>query len=247
MNRNQRLLLIAGGAAAAVLVMVMVGVWLLGGRGTNQDAGMLARLQSGLSAVTSGLTPPPVEVARDFAFRRLDIDVSKAQPEACLVFTRPLDASGKTRYEDYLTLDPVVRIATRVVDARLCLSGLAFDKTYNVTLKTGLPAASGETLVSAETVPVEMRDKPSLVRFSGGIILPRDNLAGVPVTTVNIDRLVVKIIRVGDRLLSQIFAKFDHVLECIANNTPPEHCCPLDSVQMKACPARFECWLKGRG
>lgn len=51
----------------------------------------------------------------------------------------------------------------------------------------------------------------------------------------------------NDRLLSQIFAKFDHVRECIANNTPPEHCCPLDSVTMKACPARFECWLKGRG
>lgn len=204
MNRNQRLLLIAGGAAAAVLVMVLVAVWLLGGRGANQDAGMLARLQSGLSAVTSGMAPSQADVPRDFAFRRLDIDVSRTQPEACLVFTRPLDASGKTRYEDYLTLDPVVRIATRVVDARLCLSGLAFDKTYNVTLKTGLPAANGEKLASEETVPVELRDKPSLVRFSGGIILPRDNLAGVPVTTVNIDRLAVKIIRVGDRLLSQI-------------------------------------------
>ena len=204
MNRKQRLLLMAGGAAAAVLVMVLVAVWLLGGRGANQDAGMLARLQSGLSAVTSGSAPSPAEAARDFAFRRLDIDVSKAQPEACLVFTRPLDASGKTRYEDYLTLDPVVRIATRVVDTRLCLAGLAFDKTYNVTLKTGLPAANGEKLASEETVPVELRDKPSLVRFSGGIILPRDNLAGVPVTTVNIDRLAVKIVRVGDRLLSQI-------------------------------------------
>lgn len=50
----------------------------------------------------------------------------------------------------------------------------------------------------------------------------------------------------NDALLSEIFAKFDYVMECIANNTPPEHCCPLDSVQMKACPARFECWLKGK-
>lgn len=50
----------------------------------------------------------------------------------------------------------------------------------------------------------------------------------------------------NDALLSEIFAKFDYVRECIAHNTPPEHCCPLDSVQMKACPARFECWLKDR-
>ena len=204
MNKNQRLLLIAGGAVAAVLAMALVAVWLLGGRGAGPNDGLFTRLQSGLSAVTSGLTPPPLEAARDFAFRRLEVDVSKPQAEACLVFTRPLDASGKTHYEDYITLDPVTRIAARVVDTRLCLSGLAFDKTYNVTLKTGLPAATGEKLLAEETVPVELRDKPSLVRFVGGIILPRDNAAGVPVTTVNIDRLSLKIIRVGDRLLSQI-------------------------------------------
>jgi uncharacterized protein YfaS (alpha-2-macroglobulin family) len=202
MNRNQRLLLIAGGAIAAVLVMALAGVWLMGGRGKPSDASIFARLQSGFSAVTG--TPAADEQAGDFAFRRLEVDVSKPQAEACLVFTRALDASGKTHYEDYISLDPAVRIAARVVDTRLCLSGLAFDKTYNVTLKTGLPAASGEKLVSEEVVPVELRDKPSLVRFNGGIILPRDNAAGVPVTTVNIDKLNVKIIRVGDRLLSQI-------------------------------------------
>jgi hypothetical protein len=138
MNRNQRFLLIAGGAALAVLAMMLTAVWLLGARGGDPDAGMFARLQNGLSNVTSGIAPSQPGLPRDFAFRRLDVDVSKAQPEACLVFTRALDASGKTRYEDYLTLDPVVRVASRVVDTRLCLSGLAFDKTYNVTLKTGL-------------------------------------------------------------------------------------------------------------
>lgn len=50
----------------------------------------------------------------------------------------------------------------------------------------------------------------------------------------------------NDGLLSEIFAKFDHVRECIAHNTPPEHCCPLDSIQMKACPARYECWMAGK-
>lgn len=50
----------------------------------------------------------------------------------------------------------------------------------------------------------------------------------------------------NDVLLSQIFAKFAHVRDCIATSTPPEHCCSLDSVQMKACPARFSCWLADR-
>ena len=91
-----------------------------------------------------------------------------------------------------------------MVDTRLCLAGLAFDKSYTVTLKPGLPAADGAKLTDSEAVPVELRDKPALVRFSGGIILPRDNAAGVPVTTINVDKLSLKIIRVGDRLLSQI-------------------------------------------
>lgn len=47
----------------------------------------------------------------------------------------------------------------------------------------------------------------------------------------------------NDRLLSTIFAKFAHVRECIAENVPPEHCCPLDSLVMKSCPARYECWM----
>ena len=99
---------------------------------------------------------------------------------------------------------PQTRIVVRPVDQRLCISGLSFNQTYTVTLKAGLPSAAGAKLAEAETVPVELRDKPALVRFSGGIILPRDNAEGVPVTTVNIDKLKIKVIRVGDRLLSQI-------------------------------------------
>jgi uncharacterized protein YfaS (alpha-2-macroglobulin family) len=87
---------------------------------------------------------------------------------------------------------------------RLCIGGLDFNQTYNVTLKTGFPDAAGDKLVEEETVPVELRDKPALVRFSGGIVLPRDNADGVPVTTVNIDKLKLEVIKVGDRLLSQI-------------------------------------------
>ena len=97
---------------------------------------------------------------------------------------------GKTHYEDYLSIDPAT--ARRRACRRRrgsASSGLDFNTTYNVTLKTGLPAAAGDKLLDEETVPVELRDKPSLVRFAGGIILPRDNADGVPVTTVNIAKL----------------------------------------------------------
>ncbi|MGQ0742517.1 MAG: alpha-2-macroglobulin family protein [Alphaproteobacteria bacterium] len=143
-------------------------------------------------------------LAAGFAFRRLEIDTSKPSAEACLFFTRELDASGKTRYGDYIAVAPETRVAVRATGERLCLAGLQFNKTYSVELKAGLPSAKGEKLEVSETIPVELRDRPPIVRFGGGILLPRENAEGVPVTTVNISRLKLKILRVGDRLLSQL-------------------------------------------
>src|SRR5215469_824266 len=196
--------MIGGGVLAVIAVVVGTLYFLGGGKEGGLGGGFLARLNNGLSSITGSLTPAQQAEAPEFAFRRLEIDTTKPQAEACLVFTRSLDASGKTHYEDYFSIDPTTRVAARGVDDRLCLAGLSFNSTYNVTLKTGLPAATGDKLTEDETVPVELRDKPSLVRFAGGIVLPRNNAGGVPVTTVNIAKLKLKVIRVGDRLLSQI-------------------------------------------
>jgi uncharacterized protein YfaS (alpha-2-macroglobulin family) len=193
-----------GGAIAVALVVVVGGLYYLGGQNGGSEQGMFARLAGGFASVTQAVRPAEPIQGPEFAFTRLDIDTTKPQAEACLAFTRALDVSGKTHYEDYIAIDPQTRIVVRPVEQRLCISGLSFNQTYTVTLKPGLPAASGVKLAEAETVPVELRDKPALVRFGGGIILPRDNADGVPVTTVNIDKLKLKVIRVGDRLLSQI-------------------------------------------
>ena len=209
MNNNQRLLFLVGGGLSALILVALVTIYLLGRGGPSGDenAGMLARLQNGISAITGGGTSgTPAQPSGPFDFRRLEVDVTKPQAEACLVFTRTLDASGRTHYQDYLTIDPIVRVVARVVDTRLCLAGMDFGTTYNVTLKAGLPSAGSDKLTEQETVPVELRDKPSLVRFTGGIILPRDNTAGVPVTTVNVGKLSLKVIRVGDRLSGWVAA-----------------------------------------
>ncbi|HVP85774.1 MAG TPA: alpha-2-macroglobulin [Rhizomicrobium sp.] len=199
----KRSLAVAVAVFAAALVVVL-GAWhfgYIGQRGAGQAGGPVGNFITGL---VGGQTPEQMAQAPTFAFRRLEIDTSKPQAEACLVFTRTLDGSGKTHYEDYFTVDPKTATAIRVADTRLCLTGLQFNQSYNVALKPGLPAASGEKLGQGETVPVELRDKPALVRFTGGIILPRDNRDGVPVMTVNVKKLSLKIIRVGDRLLSQL-------------------------------------------
>lgn len=49
-------------------------------------------------------------------------------------------------------------------------------------------------------------------------------------------------VRRDERLLEDIYAKFDRVREAIATNTPPRACCAFDSPENKSCPARFSCW-----
>ena len=155
----------------------------------------------GTGAVTATPEPP----APFFAFRRLEIETTGSEPEACLVFTRKLDATGAVKYEDYLKFDPDTKIAVRATEQRLCIAGLAFGQDYKLEIKEGLPAADPADKISkSETIPVELRDKPSLVRFGNGFVLPRENADGVPITTVNVGKLDIKVIRVGDRLLSQL-------------------------------------------
>lgn len=156
---------------------------------------------TGTTGSTGPVTAAPEAPAPYFAFRRLEVQTSGDEPEACLVFTRKLDNSGATKYEDYLTFDPEARIALRVTQDRLCIQGLAFGQSYQLELKAGLPATGGEKLTKSETLPVELRDKPSLVRFGNGLVLPRDNTEGVPITTVNVAKLDIKVIRCGDQLV----------------------------------------------
>src|SRR5262245_10669146 len=80
------------------------------------------------STVEGPTTATPEELAPYFAFRRLEVQTSGDEPEACLVFTRKLDNTGATKYEDYLSFDPTATIALRVTEDRLCIQGLAFGQ-----------------------------------------------------------------------------------------------------------------------
>jgi hypothetical protein len=44
-------------------------------------------------------------------------------------------------------------------------------------------------------------------------------------------------------LLSQIYGRFARVRQALADNEPPNYCCPPDSAIMKKCDARYQCWL----
>lgn len=147
----------------------------------------------------------PAAPAQSFVFRRLTIDGSRDLIEACFSFSQPLNETGNVRYDDYVKITPATKPALRVAGDRLCLGGLGFGRDYDVELLQGLPAADGKTLASAETVKVSLGERPPMVAFTGsGLILPRETTAGVPVTTVNVDTVRLKVLRVPDRIMARL-------------------------------------------
>lgn len=154
-------------------------------------------------------TSPAAAAGEAFRFHRVSIDPAAAIPEACLVFNAPLDGSGATNYADYVELPADAKPGFRVDDNRLCLSGLDFGTEYTVGLRAGLPAAEGKgALVDAQTVPVALADRTPAVAMGQGFILPRETSDGLPITTVNVDRLEIKLYRVGDRMLARMRQDF---------------------------------------
>ena len=70
-------------------------------------------------------------------------------------------------------------------------------------LRTGLPSETGETLLKAADIGVYVRDRAPFVRFSGrNYVLPSTGQQGIPVVTVNTEKVAIEIYRLGDRALA---------------------------------------------
>lgn len=151
-----------------------------------------------------GARRPGPAVVEGFQFLRLAIDTAADAPKACLQFSGKLDESGKTNYADYVRVSPAVRPAVEIAGQSLCLSGLAFDTDYRVTLRAGLPAASGDKLKRPEEIAVAFGDKPAYVGFAGdGVVLPRLEADGLGLETVNVEKVEIVVRRVSDRSLAR--------------------------------------------
>ena len=90
------------------------------------------------SMAPTPVTQPAAAPNEPFAYRRVAIDSSRPEAEACLAFNKPL-ATGDIKYADYVRISPEVKSALRVVDDRLCIGGLTYGQDYTVTDARRLP------------------------------------------------------------------------------------------------------------
>lgn len=194
-------------AAAGVLLFgIGTGFWL-----DDRSSGALAQgfaLPPGTHKVEPLQTIAPADreavPAGELRYRRMLVESKGDISEACLVFSSALDDTGAVAYADYLKLPTGLHAAIRIKGARLCLSGLPFGGEHEVELLAGLPGAKGEKLKEPFQLSVGFGDRPSSISFGPGFVLPREAPDGLPVTTINVDRLDIKIFRVGDRMLARM-------------------------------------------
>lgn len=138
------------------------------------------------------------------AFVRLRTEMNQAEPRACLEFSQALSTDASINYADYLEMAPAAQYQTDVSGNLLCLGGLPLEPERQVTIREGLPSASGDRTEADETFTLTFGDRPAYVGFAGsGVILPRAEADGIAIETVNVNRLEVEVLRVPDRILSQ--------------------------------------------
>ncbi|MDX1606313.1 MAG: MG2 domain-containing protein, partial [Candidatus Competibacterales bacterium] len=139
-----------------------------------------------------------------FQVKELDVESDSARPRICLRYSETLAQGRDLHHADYLQLDPAIDPVVSIHDDRLCIEGVSHGTTYTVTVRPGLPAASGERTRDSQRFVAEVENRSPSVGFRGRTyILPRTGDQNLPLTTVNVDRVRIEVLRINDRNLTQ--------------------------------------------
>src|SRR4029453_17789850 len=140
-----------------------------------------------------------------FHYETFEIPTEGDRPEVFLEFDRRILGTRQLAYDDYVRVEPETQVAFRANGSKLCLDGMSYGSSYQVTLKSGLPGEIG-ALDKDETVEVGIGDREPSVGFQKqAYVLPKVGSTGVPLTTVNVGFTKLKLLRINDRnLVSEI-------------------------------------------
>src|SRR5438270_240956 len=153
------------------------------------------------------------DAARDWRRGLIDsIPANKKQPALIAGWRRMADADYQAKRYAAAIEELTRAIANGADDGlvwlRLAQNELAAEdnhaiaSAYNVEILAGLPAATGERLREAFTTRVAIPDRKPQLRFSGtGYALPKQGTSGLPLTTVNVDKVKLRLLRVNERNL----------------------------------------------
>ncbi len=165
----------------------------------------LAAFQAGITFTS---TPQVVEridqLKRLVAFRvtKFNVEAEAETPRACLRFNEKIATKGDVAHASYVRSEPALDGVVTVRGDTMCLNGLKHGETYRVEVLAGFPAESGEKMPTGFEGRIVVPDRKPSISFAGtGYVLPREGSAGLPVTTINIDKVKVRLLRVNERNL----------------------------------------------
>ncbi len=142
------------------------------------------------------------EAIGKYGFRIVEhrVDNDAAAPRICAEFSEKLVQAG-VDYEPFVRIEGK-GLVVQADESQLCIDGVEHGVRYDVTFRQGLPAGSGETLHKDVRLALYVKDRTPVARFPGrAYVLPRSAQAALPVETVNVDTLDLKLRRVSDRNL----------------------------------------------
>ncbi len=145
---------------------------------------------------------------RGFRLVSNKVDADAASPRACFVFSEPL-ARGRVDFAPYVAISGARNtqgsgdFAVSAEDRQICVDGLRHGERYAFVIRQGVPSAiPDETLLKSADYEIYVRDRTPSVRFTGkNYVLPRTGQQGLPVVSVNADKLDLEVMRIGDRNL----------------------------------------------
>ena len=145
-----------------------------------------------------------------FRIAEYKVDTEAALPRLCIQFTERL-APGQVDWAQYFKVDGRDPQAVNAEAQQICIDGFAHGKRYEVQVRAGLPSAiAGETLIKTAELAVYVKDRPASVRATGrGYVLPNRGQQGIPLVTVNTDKVQVEVYRIGDRSIAQVLQSGD--------------------------------------
>jgi alpha-2-macroglobulin len=165
----------------------------------------LAAFQAGLAFTKSAPVAERVEQLRRLtAFRvtKVDVQAEAETPRACLRLNDKISAKSDVSYGTFVRSEPALDGIVTARGDTLCLDGLKHGQTYEIELLAGFPAESGEKTLETFKARLVIPDRKPSISFVGtGYVLPREGGAGLPVTTINLDRVKVRLLRINERNL----------------------------------------------
>ena len=140
------------------------------------------------------------EAIGKYGFRILEttVQADSARPKICAAFSETLAAD--TDFGSFVQLDDAGLTVTSDGYQTLCVEGVQHGARYTVTFREGLPAFDGQQLAKSVEISQYVNDRSPAARFpSRAYVLPRTADAGIPIETVNTDKLDLTLFRVTDR------------------------------------------------